>query len=104
MNAATVNSNVYKVLPQSSRTLTIKLTTLRIGNIQYNNRVTVNASGRQFAAGGNYKITVKITGNGITVGGATWAKGASSIRVISGRESILAEKRSTLCTTVITTL
>lgn len=26
-------------------------------------------------AGGNYKITVKITGNGITVGGATWAKG-----------------------------
>lgn len=75
LNAATVNSNVYKVLPQSSRTLTIKLTTLRIGNIQYNNRVTVNASGRQFAAGGNYKITVKITGNGITVGGATWAKG-----------------------------
>ena len=75
MNAATVNSNVYKVLPQSSRTLTIKLTTLQIGNIQYNNRVTVNASGRQFAAGGNYKITVKITGNGITVGGATWAKG-----------------------------
>ena len=53
LNAATVNSNVYKVLPQSSRTLTIKLTTLRIGNIQYNNRVTVNASGRQFAAGGN---------------------------------------------------
>ena len=75
LNAATVNSNVYKVLPQSNRTLTIKLTTLRIGNIQYNNRVTVNASGRQFAAGGNYKITVKITGNGITVGGATWAKG-----------------------------
>lgn len=35
----------------------------------------MNASGRQFAAGGNYKITVKITGNGITVGGATWAKG-----------------------------
>ena len=75
LNAVTVSSNVYKVLPQNSRTLTIKLTTLRIGNIQYNNRVTVNASGRQFAAGGNYKITVKITGNGITVGGATWAKG-----------------------------
>lgn len=75
LNATTVNSNVYKVLPQSSRTLTIKFTTLRIGNIQYNNRVTVSASGRQFAAGGNYKITVKITGNGIAVGGTTWAKG-----------------------------
>lgn len=75
LNAATVHSNVYKVLPQSSRTLTIKFTTLRIGNVQYNNRVTVNVTGRQFVAGGNYKITVKITGNGITVGGATWAKG-----------------------------
>ena len=75
LNAATVHSNVYKVLPQSNRTLTIKFTTLRIGNIQYNNRVTVNVTGRQFVAGGNYKITVKITGNGITVGGATWAKG-----------------------------
>ena len=33
-NATTVNSNVYKVLPQTSRTLTIKFTTLKIGNGQ----------------------------------------------------------------------
>ncbi len=74
-NATTVNSNVYKVLPQTSRTLTIKFTTLKIGNGQMNNAITVSATSRIFSAAGNYKITVSIVPNYISVGGAKWARG-----------------------------
>ena len=74
-NAPTVNSNVYKVLPQTSRTLTIKFTTLKIGNGQMNNAITVSATNRIFSAAGNYKITVSIVPNYISVRSYKWARG-----------------------------
>ena len=74
-NATTVNSNVYKVLPQTSRTLTIKFTTLKIGNGQMNNAITVSATNRIFSAAGNYKITVSIVPNYISVRSYKWARG-----------------------------
>lgn len=74
-NATTVNSNVYKILPQSNRTLTIKFTTLKIGNGQMNNAITVSATNRLFSAAGNYKITVSIVPNYISVRSYKWARG-----------------------------
>lgn len=75
LNSTTVYSNYYKILPQSKRALTVKLTTLRINNVQYNNAVTINAAATQYVAGGNYRITVTVVSNGISLAGCIWAKG-----------------------------
>lgn len=75
LNSTTVYSNFYKILPQSNRRLTVKLTTLRINNVQYNNAVTINATTNTYVAGGNYRITVTVLSNGINLAGCIWAKG-----------------------------
>ena len=75
MSGNTATSTTYKVLPQNSRDVTIKFTSLTIGGTSYNNTVTVNASGRAFSAKGNYRITVTLKPNKIIVGGLEWAPG-----------------------------
>ena len=74
-NATTVNSNVYKVLPQSSREITVRFTSLTIDGTSYGGKVSAKVSARAFAAAGNYKITVKVKQKGIAVGGLIWAPG-----------------------------
>lgn len=75
LNSTTVYSNYYKILPQNNRALTVKLTTLRINNVQYNNAVTINANANTYVVGGNYRITVTVVSNGINLAGCIWAKG-----------------------------
>lgn len=75
LNNKTTYSNYYKILPQNNRSLTVKLTTLRIDNVQYNNTVTINAAANTYVAGGNYRITVTVLNNGISLAGVVWAKG-----------------------------
>lgn len=69
-NAATVTSNSYYVLPQSSRTIGITFTSLTIGETPYDNTVTVSPTDRVFAAKGNYKISITLKPNKIE-----WAPG-----------------------------
>lgn len=69
-NSSTVTSNQIIVLPQSSRTIGITFTTLKIGNTSYNNTVTVSPTGRVFSAKGNYKISITLKPNKIE-----WAPG-----------------------------
>lgn len=75
LNNKITYSNYYKILPQSNRSLNVKLTTLRIDNVQYNNAVTINAAANTYVAGGNYRITVTVLSNGISLAGSVWAKG-----------------------------
>lgn len=77
-NAATVTSNSYYVLPQSSRTIGITFTSLTIGGTPYDNTVTVSPTDRVFAAKGNYKISITLKPNGdepVVLAGLTWAPG-----------------------------
>lgn len=75
LNDKITYSNYYKILPQSNRSLNVRLTTLRIDNVQYNNVVSINAATNTYVAGGNYRITITVVNNGISLAGAIWAKG-----------------------------
>ena len=75
LNNKTTYSNYYKILPQSNRSLNVRLTTLRIDNVQYNNIVSINAAANTYVPGGNYRITITVVNNGISLAGTIWAKG-----------------------------
>lgn len=63
----TANSNLQRILPNSSRTVAIKMT-FTAGGTPYSNK-SFTIANRAFAKGTNYKITVNITKNSVSVSG-----------------------------------
>lgn len=75
-NSSTVNSYYYPVLPQSSREVSVKFTSLTIDGTSYQTRVSAKATSQKYDAGKDCKITVKVKQNDyIEVAGVKWAKG-----------------------------
>ena len=75
INNATVYSNQAIILPASNREVAVKLTTLRANNnTNYDNKVSVNTSARQFVKGGYYRITLQVEPNSIPACNYNWAK------------------------------
>lgn len=74
-NSSTVNSYYYPVLPQSSREVSVKFTSLTIDGTSYANKVGAKVTSQKYDVGKDYKITVKVKPNEIVLDGITWAPG-----------------------------